>query len=40
MIEVLADLNKHSVRQEKENKDARKMIREDGMLSESLALKC
>ena len=41
MMEGLADLNDYMEfkRQEKESKDARKMRREDGVLSESLVLK-
>ena len=37
VMEALADLNEHMERQEKESKDARKMRRENDVLSESLA---
>ena len=40
MMKALADLNNHMERQEKESKDARKIRREDGVLSESMVLKC
>ena len=39
-MEALADLNRHMKRQEKESKNARKMRREDSVLSESWAVKC